>query len=353
MKVTRRALFALACSSCASKPRSPATLRGSLERGIEWLWRAQSRDGGWHSATYGLLESGQSLTPFVLGALLDGSPKRTSGVSTALDFIRRHTAANGALGLSDPLLSDYPCYSTALTAVALKRAGADPARMIAWLRTQQFGDENGWRRDDAPYGAWGMGGEPRTPPNPGHVDLSMTRHVLQALTAAGVAPSDPAMTRARVFLGRCQNADGGFCFSTVVLDANKAGSDGGRFRSYGTATADGILALLATGAANHDPRVQSAQRWLLAHHLPDRAPGFIGDAYRRWPAGLRYYYASASSAALRRLSLAQNDAQADDMVRTQRPDGSWRNSESLVKEDDPLIATVFAVQALAAGGGSS
>jgi hypothetical protein len=31
---------------------------------------------------------------------------------------------------------------------------------------------------------------------------------------------------------------------------------------------------------------------------------------------------------------------------TQRADGSWVNAENLVKEDDPLIATPFAVQAL-------
>ena len=34
------------------------------------------------------------------------------------------------------------------------------------------------------------------------------------------------------------------------------------------------------------------------------------------------------------------------LKRTQRVDGSWANPEKLVKEDDPLIATVFAVRAL-------
>src|SRR5438445_485371 len=40
----------------------------------------------------------------------------------------------------------------------------------------------------------------------------------------------------------------GFFFSTVVVDANKAGEGpDARYRSYGTATADGILALIALG----------------------------------------------------------------------------------------------------------
>ena len=34
------------------------------------------------------------------------------------------------------------------------------------------------------------------------------------------------------------------------------------------------------------------------------------------------------------------------LVKSQRPDGSWANENILVKEDDPLIATVFALNAL-------
>jgi hypothetical protein len=37
----------------------------------------------------------------------------------------------------------------------------------------------------------------------------------------------------------------------------------------------------------------------------------------------------------------------EDLRRVQRPDGSWANPENLVKEDDPLIATGFAIRALA------
>jgi hypothetical protein len=36
----------------------------------------------------------------------------------------------------------------------------------------------------------------------------------------------------------------------------------------------------------------------------------------------------------------------DALKRTQRADGAWANPEKLVKEDDPLIATAFAVRAL-------
>ena len=69
----------------------------------------------------------------------------------------------------------------------------------AQLRAQQFSEANGWTSDYPAYGGWGMGGAIRRPPDAGHVDLSMTRFVLEALRASGVDGSDRAMTRARGF----------------------------------------------------------------------------------------------------------------------------------------------------------
>src|SRR5437899_9952350 len=130
-----------------------------------------------------------------------------------------------------------------------------------------------------------MGGDRRTPPYTGHVGLSMTRHVLDALGAAGAPESDAALAKARIFVERCQNfdprhpddADGGFFFSTTEADTNKAGQDRNHFRSYGTTTADGILALLATGHPSAHERVVAAQTWLRTHHRDMDVPGFVGE----------------------------------------------------------------------------
>ncbi|MBI3693998.1 MAG: terpene cyclase/mutase family protein [Acidobacteria bacterium] len=293
------------------------------------MWSQQAEDGGWHSRTYGYLKSGQSLTPFVLEALLQVEAPPGDRVDRALAFIKNHAL--------DPASDDYPNYSAALAVLAISRAQRpgwelDVAPVVEYLRAQQLTEQNGWRPEETAYGAWGMGGERRRPPNPGHVDLSMTRYVLQGLAAAGVPPGDPAFEKALVFVERCRNPDGGFIFSPVVVDANKAGLDGARYRSYGTATADGILALRAMGRSDGE-----AQQWLAAHHRRDRAAGFVGDAYQLWARGLRFYYAAASAEAC---------GLPSDLEKTQRADGSWSNSESLVKEDDPLIATALAVRAL-------
>ena len=348
----RRTFLALTLSQagCVRK-RKPA-----LARAAEFLWKQQAADGGWHSHTYGLLRSGQSLTPFVLDALLrvpeSLCPAPAADVDRALAFLRSQTRRDGALGVADPDIADYPNYATALAVSALCRARRPGWQeqiqpMVAWLRGQQFTEQNGWSPRDPAYGAWGMGGERRTPPGTGHVDLSMTRHVLEALRAAGLPPSDPLFTAARVYVSRCQNldteGDGGFFFTTTEFDTNKAGHDGRRFRSYGTATADGILALLSTGCSLEDRRVAAARQWLAARHHGADVPGFQGEAYRRWPRGLAFYYASV---------VAEAAPSAGNLIesleRAERPDGSWANPEMLVKEDDPLIATPFAVRALAA-----
>ena len=353
------ALLLLAQSGCVQ------TGQPVLARAAAYLWRQQADDGGWHSRTYGLLRSGQALTPFVLEALLEVPeqvhPLPRASVDRAVAFIRSHTRPDGALGMTDPGIPDYPNYATALAVSALCKAGRagwqEQVRpMAAYLRIQQFTEQNGWDRKDPVYGAWGMGGERRTKPITGHVDLSMTRYVLDALRAAGTPDSDPIFECARVFVERCQNfdplrpddGDGGFFFSTTEFETNKAGHDGTHFRSYGTTTADGILALLAIGRPSSDPRVTAAARWLTSHHHDMDVPGFTGPAYRRWPRGLAFYYAAASSQAFHALHLDTGAGVADSLRRMQRADGSWANAENLVKEDDPLIATAFAVRALLA-----
>lgn len=336
--------FLLAAAAAAGCSRQKDT--GPLRRAAEYLWSQQGEDGGFHSTTYGLLRSGQSLTPFVLDALLDIPetllPAPAGAVDLALAFLRKNTNADGALGLMDLAADDYPNYATAMAVsvfVKARRQGweRDIAPMVAQLRKQQFSEENGWKPGDPPYGGWGMGGPIHRPPDAGHVDLSMGRFVLEALRATGAAASDPAMTRALVYLDRSQNPDGGFYFSTVNLETNKAGEANGRGASYGTATADGVLALLAAGVSDSDARVTRARQWLRDHHRPDKAPGFDVQPYTAWGSGLRFYYGGTIVFAMPGLPV---------LLPPQRKDGSFWNSNNLVKEDDPLIATGFAVRVL-------
>jgi hypothetical protein len=345
VRVDRRAfLIAATAAAGCSWRRDPSP----LARAAQFLWAQQAADGGFHSVTYGLLRSGQSLTPFVLGALLRVPdtilPAPGGAVDRALAFIRTHTNADGAIGRTGGDSDDYPNYATALAvhAMVTARRGVwtrDITPMVAQLRAQQFSEANGWTPQHTAYGGWGMGGPIRRPPEPGHVDLSMTRFVLEALRASGVPGSDPAMVRALVFLERSQNSDGGFIFSPVTPGLNKAGESDGRFLSYGTTTADGVLALRAAGLPDSDDRIARALGWLRTHHQADRVPGFDerDSPQESWSTGLRFYYAAAISQALPDMSV---------VLPEQGDDGSFRNGNGRVKEDDPLIATAFAIHVL-------
>ena len=203
-----------------------------------------------------------------------------------------------------------------------------------------------------------MGGEVRRPPHAGHVDLSMTRHVLEGLAAdrwrddlahpacGGPVPRALPERRRRLF-----------SLPPVVVDANKAGRDGKRPKSYGTATADGLLALLALGVAADDPRVVGARDWLVRHHRIDRVPEIAATEPGEWETAMIFYYRAASARAFAELGVEEaplgidwREETAAALFRVQRPDGSFANDSFLMKEDDPLIATTLAVQALLATG---
>jgi squalene-hopene/tetraprenyl-beta-curcumene cyclase len=342
MKISRRTfLLAAAAAACSRRADS-----GPLDKAVDYLWAQQSGDGGFHSTTYGLLRSGQSLTPFVLNAMLSlpdwTARAKPAALNRALEFLKRNTGEDGEIGTMDQIAADYPNYATALTVTAMIKAGhsgsnSNIERMTRHLLAQQFSEANDWRREDAPYGAWGMGGPVHRRPDAGQVDLSMTRCVLEALQAAGVSKSDPAVARALVYLKRSQNPDGGFFFSAVNPEINKAGAEEGSFKSYGTATGDGVLALRAAGIADTDDRIVRALGWLKDHHRSDHAPGFEGTARESWGAGLRFYYAYVISLAMPDLPI---------MLPPQDADGGFRNSNKMVKEDDPLIATACALYVL-------
>ena len=62
-------VIAVAAGGCRCRTQDKVEARrAALARAASYLWAQQGADGGWRSATYGLLASGQSLTPFVLVA---------------------------------------------------------------------------------------------------------------------------------------------------------------------------------------------------------------------------------------------------------------------------------------------
>jgi hypothetical protein len=376
-------IAAIPVAKASEKPKSP------LRHAAEYLWGRQAEDGGWHSEKYGLLRSGQALTPFVLHSLLmvpeEVLPRRSDEVDRALAFIRRHTNERGVLGVADPDVLEYPNYATAYALRCLELVGAEQdrelvARMRAYLQAEQFTETRGINPQSLAYGGWGFGGDLRFGET-GHMDIAHSRRVLQALRESQVAdpdvywraerflsgvqrhPSDPrpqprsADSTVQISLPNVANAnyDGGFYFSPVVLAANKgreARNEQGAvvgFRSYATSTCDGVLSLLACGVTPDDPRLRDATNWLAKHHDLNYPEGVPTKHPEPWGEAIRFYHLAARAEVNRRLNLPGDwRAEIDQLlVRDQRADGSFVNEAShLMKEDDPYLCTALAVVAL-------
>jgi len=348
---TRRAFLAMSAAAAAAsavaacrrpEPRPPevAPEDAALARGVAWLQAQQGADGRFRSQTYGFFADGQSTTPFVALALLAAGASAERAVDACVEL---RDPADGSTGFA-AAVPDYPVYATALTASLLRAVRPDAAGpSLAWLRSQQFRAADGWNSPAA--GGFGMGSRfALTPPQAGHVDLSMTRRAVEALAGTDWDGADEA----RGFVAGCQSADGGFVYSPVQPGLNKGA--GGPGAGYGSAICEGILAVIALGATAEDPVIVQALEMLRRIHRLDANPGLEGGPMHAFGPAMTFSYRAGAARVFRLLGGPDGWAGAltQSLLDEQRDDGSWANRSHLQKEDDPLIATAFALEALTA-----
>lgn len=369
------------------RDRLAAQIDQSRARARQYLLAHQSPDGAWRSDVYGFFKDGPSLSPHVLLALLDDRNNwpRSKQIVSGVDYLEALVSADGKLPQDLELI--YPVYTAAEAIQCLVTLSPAPARrktLDGWLHLllgHQLIEPRGWQPTDLEYGGWGYAQQPPIRKPAGAFrgpwdwsNLSATLDALGALRAAGDASefkrvSSPAL----LFVQRCQNyrdpemtgdgspLDGGFFFTPSAAFRNKAGSETDpqgreRFHSYGSMTCDGIQALLACGLPRDHPRVIAARRWLEANFTVAHNPGKFIAANEDLRDATYYYYARSLARALARLGdreIRTGDGKIDwaaalatELMKRQRPDGSWSNTYTDGKEDDPLVATPLALTAL-------
>jgi squalene-hopene/tetraprenyl-beta-curcumene cyclase len=310
-----------------------------------------------------------------------------AAVQRAAAYLRDRVGADGSIP-TQPVL-DYPVYSAALAVIVLNRLAIDSPQdreanlvardaWVAYLKEFQLTERLGWQRDDAAFGGWGYSVQPPHRPAqdrpPFDADLSSTLFAVGALRLSGLGPDERPIQDALRFVERCQNFaegaerdpnydDGGFFFTPTNAAQNKAGVAGTgsrgviRYHSYGTATADGLRALLRCGLPPEHPRVVAARAWLERRFATETNPGVFEPALAADRDAAWHYWCWSASHALRVLGVStieQDRAHvawaaplAEALLARQRADGSWVNPFSFMKEDDPLIATALAAAALA------
>jgi squalene-hopene/tetraprenyl-beta-curcumene cyclase len=373
---------------------SDAELLERLDRSLlaatDFIIESQSSDGLWRSKTYGCFKDGAALTPYVMSCLpfLPCRPDRIEvAFGKGVDYLVQMVDENGNVktdeyGLSFPV---YTAASASRVVALVDKSDRNLRAQQAWLkvlRQYQLAEHLGWSASDPDFGGWGFAiAPPKKPtadvgPNPFlKANLTATLFGAASLRSAKVASDDPIWAKVLTFVKRCQNFsdsssesdprfdDGGFFFSPEDGVGNKAGIAGTdrlgrqRYNSYGSMTGDGLRALLCCGLAKDHPRVVAARKWLEKHFTVKTNPGNFSQDRRVLQNATYYYYLWSVAHSFTRLGVKEIETEqgkiqwapilAAELIRLQRPDGTWTNRFTDAKEDDPLVATPWAAAVLA------
>ncbi len=366
-------------SSCPTNFGQPKA-HELLQRSCQYLWGQQSANGGWHSKTYNKLRGGASLTAFLVYTLLQVPDwiyeRDEKQVKKAVQFIRRQTNSKGVVGCNDSSILDRPNYATAYALMVLQDIGAKEdsvliRKMTRYLKQQQLTEQHGFNPQQYPYGSWGFGGSSPSKKNLKFVDLAHTQLALMALQ--GSADFDHVVEKSSYFFRLLQKSrnetrlhptgiptkevpyDGGFFESPVNLGLNKAGiqTDDSSvpyyFRSYSTATCEGILGLCNSGKALESPAIKDALNWLYRHPSWTQHKVNTFDDPMQWQEALFYYDLALRSEvfAILEVDLEWQGNTTHLLEKEQRSDGSFQNEAiGIGFENDPLVATGLAISSL-------
>jgi hypothetical protein len=349
----------------------PAASRDSApwRAALRFLAARQSADGAWRSERYAAFRDGDALTPVLLWALPAGRGDET--LARGQRWLETLTDAHARRDEPWSRLH-YPLFTASYAAQVFAKSG-DPRRAGVWaevIERLRTGTALGWPANDPMCGAWGDASAPprydASVPDMLAPNISATARAVEALAATG---RSAAAKTALPFIERCQNFcplntrrefdDGGFFFALNDPIRNKAGVAGQdavgnmRFHSYGSATCDGILALRACGLTGDHPRLRAAAAWLRDHGTGFAPGGSWSPGRATARESLVFYHAQAHAAALASLRISarwvnrHSDELQADLLQRQCEDGSWEGAAPDSGEDEPLLATAFALRAVA------
>jgi len=271
-----------------------------------------------------------------------------------MDFVRSHISyandTNGTNGTNENLELAPVTYPVYFAADAL-RLGEDveiPDRkkwLSDWqtyLTKLQLTPAHGWDPSDPQTGGWSYAKSAPIKPAKGVPSSPLADPNISATVAA---------------------LDALFHFMLDDFVRNKAGGKAiagnesvparNKFASYGSATCDGLRALLRCGLPVTDQRVQCAASWLKSNFSSTSHPGDYAADREYTRESVFYYYCSSLTRTIHqfpklKLPTDWSHQIAKTLLERQQSDGSWTNPAVDVREDDPLVATPLAIEALLA-----
>ena len=355
-------------SDVGEQDAPPSTRRPEAQasdRAVAFLLDQQSEDGGIKSQAYGVLRPGAATTALSLYALShlnrdDVQPHREQ-IQQAHEFLLQGLRKHGKVAAPDGTL-DYPTYGAAMWLIAAHRlqlalSAEEQRQLTDWIVQAQLTERHDVAPDSIQYGGWdleassGAKGDQLKGTN-----ISITSFALESLQGSMHKEVDAVFGRAQSWTERCQNEDGGFVFHVWRRHpGNKAmwtDDTQAEAISYATPTCDGLRCLIYCGASPDDEPCRQAITWMGQHPDVEFVPGFEAKAKEYgWREGLRFYYYFTQAKLLDFLPEAEakrrSAALRNIMLSAQGKDGSFRNKQNRMFEDDPILATNLALIVLA------
>ncbi len=342
-------------------------VKRAIDKGLEYLGKAQSSDGFWSSPEYPAI-TGLGLCAFRLQPGAADASAEPAAVRKGYKFLLSCVQPDGGI-----YRKELPSYNTSIGLVALVLANR-PEYTPAILKARQFvaslqvdlGEKG---KLDTPFdGGVGYGMQDKQP------DLSNTSFALEAMALSRnyvkdknlPDTSDLNWQAAIHFIESCQNLPaynreswasddpqnkGGFIYAPGRSFAGETNLPSGRvaLRSYGSMSYAGLLSYIYADLKRDDPRVRAAVDWLRANFTVDENPALGAQ-------GLYYYYhtmakaLSVYGADLLDLKNGRDvnwrEQLALKLINLQKPDGSWANENGRWFEKDPALVTAYSVIAL-------
>ncbi|BBO32078.1 prenyltransferase/squalene oxidase repeat-containing protein [Lacipirellula parvula] len=344
------------CSGAETVKAEATPYEQAVAKGLDYLNKNAQPDGGFSTRL------GPGITGLAATAMLRHDVERDDPiVAKALQFMQGCVQENGSITMVKPGTTNYDTSIGLECFVAANDDGRYDeivAGAVDFLTHVQRDEEEERKPSDADYG--GLGYHAKTPGG----DLSNTHMMLDAIESAGVKPDVPAVEKSLIFVSRCQNLasehntlefaakvnDGGFYYSPCHTGYGAAGkaAEGG-VKSYASMTFCGLKCMLYAGLTPDDPRVQAAIKWLQKNYSVDSNAG-LGTSGQYY----HFYVMARTLAALG--SPTFEDANGvkhdwrkeltEELIKRQNPDGSWTNKDNRWYENDPNLATSFALLAL-------
>lgn len=356
-------------SRAGEQDGAASATREPVATGLAWLAAQQREDGSFSQAQF------PALTGLALWALAEsGQAAYAPNIDKAVAFLRGNVRPDGGIYQVVPGRKGggLPTYNTSICLTALHATGkADLAPVILGARSYLASAQE--TKDPTFKGGFGYDAPNDRP----YADLMNTHFAVEAmrrtqgtedLRPAGTARADINWEAALAFLDGLQNKAetgpgnaGGFFYTH---NDPKAGSDSLTvqtaagteervvLRSYGSMTYAGLLGLVHCRLTRQDPRVVSALDWASRHWSLDENPG-MGTQ------GLFFFYnvmaRSLQASGIGRIERPDGADPVDwrqalsaKLASLQREDGSWVNENGRFWENDPVLATAYALIALQA-----